>query len=208
MSLIAWTPSRNDLVTKMAGVVLASLSSGTGELSYLGMTHYFGSSILAAWESGTGAAGLVGAGLGFYSLMTTSWGLSSQKPLSAAAFLPLITLGSFFLILPKGPISSKPRWKISTTESVSEREGEDGRGPRNEEGDHLPILGGTDEVDSSVIGYDEDRPQSSLPSRLLTFTLHSLTQLNRRPSTSKPKASSLRALAIHNFTRSRSLLIP
>jgi battenin len=84
---------------KLCGVLLASLSSGGGELSFLGLTHYYGHSSLAAWGSGTGAAGLVGAGL--YAFFTTAWGITVQRTLYISALLPIIMLLSFFLILPQ-----------------------------------------------------------------------------------------------------------
>ncbi|KAJ9649299.1 battenin CLN3 protein [Coniosporium tulheliwenetii] len=61
MLLVALTPASRDgssIAWKMFGVVLASLSSGGGELSFLGLTHYYGQFSLAAWGSGTGALGL------------------------------------------------------------------------------------------------------------------------------------------------------
>lgn len=108
MLLIALTPSYTDggtIATKMAGVVLASLSSGGGELSFLGLTHFYGPFSLASWGSGTGGAGLVGAGL--YSLATTTLGLSVQKTLLASALFPIIMLVSFFVVLPRSPLKSK-----------------------------------------------------------------------------------------------------
>ena len=105
MLLIALTPGYTDggtIGTKMAGVVLASLSSGGGELSFLGLTHFYGSFSLAAWGSGTGGAGLIGAGA--YSLATTTLGLSVQTSLFASSFLPVVMLLSFFVILPQGPL--------------------------------------------------------------------------------------------------------
>ena len=105
MLLIALTPGYTDggtVGTKLAGVVLASLSSGGGELSFLGLTHFYGSFSLAAWGSGTGGAGLIGAGA--YSLATTTLGLSVQTSLFASSFLPVIMLLSFFVILPQGPL--------------------------------------------------------------------------------------------------------
>ncbi|KAI1397301.1 Batten's disease protein Cln3 [Hypoxylon fuscum] len=102
MFLVALTPPDKSVGVKMAGVVLASLSSGAGELSFLGLTHYYGHMSLAAWGSGTGAAGLVGAGL---YVMFTDWiGFSVRNSLLASAFLPGIMLISFFLILPQGPL--------------------------------------------------------------------------------------------------------
>ncbi|KAL8697790.1 MAG: hypothetical protein Q9224_002144 [Gallowayella concinna] len=91
----------------MAGIVLASLSSGAGELSFLGLTHYYGPFSQAAWGSGTGAAGLIGAGA--YAIATTSIGLSVQASLLASSFLPFIMLLSFFFVLPRGPLRQQQR---------------------------------------------------------------------------------------------------
>lgn len=105
MLLIALTPAYTDggtISTKMAGVILASLSSGGGELSFLGLTHFYGPFSLAAWGSGTGGAGLIGAGA--YAVATTSLGLSVKHSLLASSLLPIIMLLSFFMILPRGPI--------------------------------------------------------------------------------------------------------
>ncbi|KAK6420692.1 battenin CLN3 protein [Oleoguttula sp. CCFEE 5521] len=87
---------------KMTGVVLASLSSGGGELTFLGLVHHYGHTALAAWGSGTGGAGLIGAGA--YALLTTTFGLSVRATLLASAGLPLIMLLSFFVLLPHGPL--------------------------------------------------------------------------------------------------------
>lgn len=102
MFMIALTPPDKSVGVKMAGVILASLSSGAGELSFLGLTHYYGHMSLAAWGSGTGGAGLIGAGL---YVMFTDWiGFSVRDSLLASAFLPVIMFISFFLILPKEPL--------------------------------------------------------------------------------------------------------
>ncbi|KAI9642804.1 battenin CLN3 protein [Ciborinia camelliae] len=102
MLLIALTPTDKSISTKLFGVILASFSSGGGELSFLGLTHYYGHFSLAAWGSGTGGAGLAGAGL--YVLLTTIIGFSVKTSLLASAFLPCIMLLSFFVILPRGPL--------------------------------------------------------------------------------------------------------
>ena len=105
MLLVALTPAYTDggtVTAKMAGVVLASLSSGGGELSFLGLTHFYGSFSLAAWGSGTGAAGLVGAGA--YAIATTALKMSVKSALLASALLPVVMLVSFFVVLPKGPL--------------------------------------------------------------------------------------------------------
>jgi battenin len=103
MLLIALTDPLN-IPLKMAGVVLASLSSGLGELSFLGLTHYFGPFSLAAWGSGTGGAGIVGAGL--YAVVTTGLGWSVSKSLFAFAFLPVVMWASFFAVLPREMIGA------------------------------------------------------------------------------------------------------
>jgi battenin len=110
MLLIALTPSYTDggtITTKLAGVVLASLSSGGGELSFLGLVHYYGPFSLAAWGSGTGGAGLIGAGA--YAMATTTLGFDVSTTLLASACLPAIMLFSFFLVLPLEPLRSHSR---------------------------------------------------------------------------------------------------
>ncbi|MCJ1311669.1 battenin CLN3 protein [Agyrium rufum] len=106
MLLIALTPSYvtgdGSVATKMAGVVLASLSSGFGELSFLGLTHFYGTFSLAAWGSGTGGAGLLGAGA--YAIATNVLRLKVKTALLASAFLPVIMLISFFTVLPRAPL--------------------------------------------------------------------------------------------------------
>lgn len=100
MFIIALTP--NSVPIKLFGVALSSLSSGAGELSFLGLTHYYGSFSLAAWGSGTGGAGLAGAGV--YVFLTSTLALKVKTSLMVSAFFPLIMLISFFLILPLGPL--------------------------------------------------------------------------------------------------------
>ncbi|KAI1453144.1 BTN1 protein [Annulohypoxylon moriforme] len=140
MFMIALTPPDKSVGVKMVGVIFASLSSGGGELSFLGLTHYYGHMSLAAWGSGTGAAGLVGAGL--YVLFTDWIGLSVRTSLLASAFLPVIMLISFFLVLPRGPL----------------REGKDAK-------EYHPVLGeepGEDDAEQ------EDLPTANATSSLLS----------------------------------------
>jgi battenin len=118
MLLIALTPGPS-IGIKMFGVILASLSSGTGELSFLGLTHYYGRFSLASWGSGTGGAGLIGAGA--YALATNVIGLDVRTSLFAFSFLPLIMLLSFFVILPR-EILSHSEAKRGEYESLSTSE--------------------------------------------------------------------------------------
>ncbi|KAH4183071.1 arginine/lysine transporter BTN [Parastagonospora nodorum] len=105
MFVIALTPPLQDsrtIAIKMCGVMLASLSSGGGELSFLSLTHYYGHFALAAWGSGTGGAGLIGAGA--YALATNTLHIDPRTSLLVFAFLPLIMVFSFFVVLPLGPL--------------------------------------------------------------------------------------------------------
>ncbi|KAJ5081862.1 hypothetical protein NUU61_010126 [Penicillium alfredii] len=107
MFVVAMSPSYTDggtISSKMAGIILASFSSGGGELSFVGLTHYYGPFSLAAWGSGTGAAGLVGAGA--YALATSALGFSVHGTLLASACLPLAMVVSFFVVLPREPLQS------------------------------------------------------------------------------------------------------
>ncbi|KAG5978123.1 battenin CLN3 protein [Claviceps digitariae] len=108
MLLVALTPPSRSVAVKMVGVVLASLSSGGGELSFLGLSHYYGHVSLAGWGSGTGAAGLVGAGL--YVVLTDWWRFSVRDSLLFSACLPAVMFVSFFFVLPLGPLQAA-RWK-------------------------------------------------------------------------------------------------
>ncbi|SMR45181.1 unnamed protein product [Zymoseptoria tritici ST99CH_3D1] len=105
MLAVAMSPSTTDaasISSKIAGIVLANISSGAGEINFLALTHYYGPFSLAAWGSGTGGAGLLGAGL--YALATTTFGFSVHATLVASTILPIVMLGSYFALLPLGPL--------------------------------------------------------------------------------------------------------
>jgi battenin len=140
MLIIALTPPLQDSRTvaiKMCGVMLASLSSGGGELSFLGLTHYYGTFALAAWGSGTGGAGLIGAGA--YAIATNSLQIDPRTSLLVFAFLPLIMVFSFFIILPLGPLraGSVKHGGYEVIESEEGREAEDEAANQDTEQDDL-----------------------------------------------------------------------
>lgn len=139
MLLIALTSTLRDggtVAVKMLGVTLASLSSGGGELSFLALTHYYGPFSLAAWGSGTGGAGLVGAGL--YALLTTSLGVGSTTTLFLSAFLPIVMLFSFFVILPRKILKSKKEeGRYESVPQYVEEEVEEGEEEEGFEGEAL-----------------------------------------------------------------------
>ena len=127
MLLIALTPSFTQggtVLTKMTGVVLASLSSGGGELSFVGLTHFYGPFSLASWASGTGGAGLIGAGA--YALATNSFGMSVRTTLLATAVLPMIMLMAFFGVLPGQALRDSNHPEARLADHVH-----DGTGDRN-----------------------------------------------------------------------------
>ena len=134
MFLIALSPPYTDggtITTKMTGVVLASMSSGGGELSFISLTHFYGPFSLASWASGTGGAGLIGAGA--YALATTTLGLSSRNTIFASAFLPVVMLISFFIILPRKPNMRQATAGMDVSEA-SRTTGDEGNEVPEEEG--------------------------------------------------------------------------
>jgi battenin len=137
MLIIALTPPLQDsrtIAIKMCGVMLASLSSGGGELSFLGLTHYYGHFALAAWGSGTGGAGLIGAGA--YAIATNSLQINPRTSLLVFAFLPLIMVFSFFVILPLGPLRAGTA-KQGGYEAIENEEDEAEDIPTEQEQDQL-----------------------------------------------------------------------
>lgn len=52
MLAVALSPDDTDaksLAGKLAGIVLANISSGAGEVNFLSLTHFYGHFSLAAW---------------------------------------------------------------------------------------------------------------------------------------------------------------
>jgi battenin len=137
MLIIALTPPLQDsrtIAIKMCGVMLASLSSGGGELSFLGLTHFYGHFALAAWGSGTGGAGLIGAGA--YALATNTLHINPRTTLLAFAFLPLIMVFSFFIVLPLGPLQAETA-KHGGYEAINNAEDDNDETQSEEEQDRL-----------------------------------------------------------------------
>ncbi|KZZ87941.1 Golgi integral membrane protein (Cln3) [Moelleriella libera RCEF 2490] len=120
MLMIALTPPSRSVAAKMIGVALASLSSGGGELSFLGLSHYYGHISLVGWGSGTGAAGLVGALL--YVALTEWWNFSVRDSLLFSACLPAVMFVSFFFVLPHGPLQATSSQVHKAYETVPNRD--------------------------------------------------------------------------------------
>ncbi|KAK3311986.1 protein btn-1, partial [Apodospora peruviana] len=190
MLLVAFTPPEKSVAIKMAGVVLASFSSGGGELSFLGLTHYYGNMSLAAWGSGTGGAGLIGAGL--YVLMTEWVGWTVKKSLLVSASLPGVMLVSFFGVLPRKRLNGR-----------SKKGGYEPVASRQEEG----VVG--QDVEDEEFGRDiptADAAESLLaPGPGVAATAYHLDSDDASVSSGK-KPGSRSFLA--NLRRSRSLFFP
>ncbi|XP_010621829.1 battenin isoform X1 [Fukomys damarensis] len=82
--------------TSLCGVVLASISSGLGEVTFLSLTASYPRAVISWWSSGTGGAGLLGA-LSYLGL--TQAGLSPQHTLLSMLGIPSLLLASYFLLL-------------------------------------------------------------------------------------------------------------
>ncbi|XP_040829034.1 battenin isoform X2 [Ochotona curzoniae] len=80
----------------LCGVVLASISSGLGEVTFLSLTAIYPRAVISWWSSGTGGAGLLGA-LSYLGL--TQAGLSPQNTLLSMLGIPALLLASYFLLL-------------------------------------------------------------------------------------------------------------
>ena len=129
MLLIAYTPV---VAVKLVGVGMASMSSGLGEVTFLGLTHFFGRLSLAGWGSGTGAAGLLGAGA--YAFATSTLRFSSRATITASSILPAIMMLCYFLILPR-PDTKGGYAKIGDNLAGSDTDSaEDGTAPFHDDG--------------------------------------------------------------------------
>ncbi|KAK4693699.1 battenin, partial [Lecanoromycetidae sp. Uapishka_2] len=193
MLLIALTPAYTDggtISTKMAGVVLASLSSGIGELSFMSLTHFYGPFSLASWGSGTGGAGLIGAGA--YALATTTIGLSSKNTLFSSAFLPMIMLVGFFLILPQGPLARR-RARDHPGTSVATAQDEDAAAPDPEDTEAAEEEG---LLSQSQISSDPKSISRTLPS----WTANLLQDLQRSRALFYPYMLPLLLVYIAEYT--------
>lgn len=86
------------LPLKLLGIVLASFSSGIGEVSFLQLTHFYNNNAVHAWSSGTGAAGLVGS---FLYMAMTSWAqFSARTALVFFSFMPFFIIAIYLYVLP------------------------------------------------------------------------------------------------------------
>ncbi|QPG76275.1 hypothetical protein FOA43_003661 [Brettanomyces nanus] len=88
----------DSLTLSLCGIVLASVSSGLGEITFLQLTHYYTDISLHGWSSGTGGAGLIGSFV--FMLLTTIIGISPRTTLLIFSIVPCVLVAAFFLMLP------------------------------------------------------------------------------------------------------------
>ncbi|ETE72672.1 Battenin [Ophiophagus hannah] len=98
----------------LLGVVLASISSGLGEITFLALTSFFNSAVVSAWSSGTGGAGLIGA-LSYLGL--TQAGLTPQDTLLFMTIVPVIMLASYCFLLAPPPQAPRCGWGVCKPKS-------------------------------------------------------------------------------------------
>ncbi|CDO57392.1 similar to Saccharomyces cerevisiae YJL059W YHC3 Vacuolar membrane protein involved in the ATP-dependent transport of arginine into the vacuole and possibly in balancing ion homeostasis [Geotrichum candidum] len=129
---------------KLLGIVLASISSGLGELSFLQLTHFYGEISLAGFSSGTGGAGLVGS---FAYLVFTTWvGLSVRSTLLLFSVAPTVFWIAYYIILPKPEVVSV------TTGGVEYRAIE-------EQDPESRIMGASTDLDDVVAALEPKKPR-------------------------------------------------
>ncbi|XP_032092893.1 battenin [Thamnophis elegans] len=109
--LVAFSTSTTQ---SLLGVVLASISSGLGEITFLALTSFFNSAVVSAWSSGTGGAGLIGA-LSYLGL--TQIGLSPQDTLLFMTIVPVIMLASYCFLLAPPPQAPRCGWGVCKPKS-------------------------------------------------------------------------------------------
>ncbi|KAK6454046.1 vacuolar CLN3 [Scheffersomyces xylosifermentans] len=97
--LLLSTSSQNAIGIKVFGILLASLSSGLGEVTFLQLTHYYNEEVsLGGFSSGTGGAGLFGSFI--FMLLTNMLGIKVWIVLLLFSIVPVGFLVIFYLVLP------------------------------------------------------------------------------------------------------------
>jgi len=92
--VVAWSPY---IWLKFIGVVMASVSAGLGEITFLALASHFHKNTISTWSSGTGGAGVFGA---FSYLAFTSWShYDSKLALLISSIFPIFIGFSYFFLL-------------------------------------------------------------------------------------------------------------
>ncbi|XP_066924747.1 battenin-like [Clytia hemisphaerica] len=86
----------SSVAVSLFGVVLASISSCVGEITFLAFSSYYTKTVISFWSSGTGMAGLAGS-LAYAGL--TQAGLSSRDTLLLLLVVAVVWIIAFWVIL-------------------------------------------------------------------------------------------------------------
>lgn len=117
MLLVSLPPS---IPPKIMGIMLASISLGAGEVTFLQLTHYYpGTLAVGGFSLGTGGAGIVGSF--YYLFLTNICRISSWKVLLVSLAMPLVILAVYHRLLPPQElgISSSPDNILSQDNEVA-----------------------------------------------------------------------------------------
>ena len=101
----------------IGGIILASFSSGLGEVTFLQLTHYYQKASLNGWSSGTGGAGLLGSAS--YLLLTSILKLPIGISLLLFSVLPFAFL-LYFKLDPQNYYEAIENESSTTTSPVDE----------------------------------------------------------------------------------------
>lgn len=89
--------STNNAIVSIVGIVIASLSSGFGEITYMGLSAGYDKNTVSLYSSGTGGAGVFGA---FTYLALSSWlKLDVSTILYICSPVPLLMALFYFVVL-------------------------------------------------------------------------------------------------------------
>ncbi|KAF9584499.1 battenin CLN3 protein [Lunasporangiospora selenospora] len=180
---------------RLGGVMMASLSSGLGELTFLMLSSFYRRQMISAWSSGTGGAGLLGALL---FLALTSWiGLSIPWTMGVVSYLvprfykifPIAMLLAYFILLSSPEVHHSSQQLSRQSSRIDDRAGGYQRIPSMSRRSHLDdeeeLLNSQDDRGSQHQRqghlYDTEHRRSSFGSAVMPPPI-----LTRIPSYSNP----------------------
>eukprot|EP01129_Flabellula_baltica_P006069 TRINITY_DN2241_c0_g1_i3.p1 TRINITY_DN2241_c0_g1~~TRINITY_DN2241_c0_g1_i3.p1 ORF type:complete len:320 (-),score=49.91 TRINITY_DN2241_c0_g1_i3:14-973(-) len=108
--VVRWAPT---LVISLSGIVLASLSSGFGEITFMALSSFYDKSVVSLYSSGTGGAGIFGSLI--YLALESWFNLPSHLILVICSPIPLLMGYAYFLLLER-PDTKKLIREINTEE--------------------------------------------------------------------------------------------
>ncbi len=190
LASLAIVASYDAVTIRLAGIMLASASTGIGEVAFLALTTYYDASTVVAWSSGTGAAGIVGSF--YYLAMSAAFDEALLPALTVALAFPLLMMAAYLLLL--GP-TTKPAIlsHMATPEmesAIAAHAAQQAAGPPT----------GQAAEEASAMGAEEASPKGALEDHLEGSTLSDHAQgtfSQRLHSTFWRRISRIRPLIAH-----------